>query len=215
MHALFKWVSWLQLAFPSKFYWVTLCLLKTKFQNLKISCAGNSEFFPLSSWKFKMLEITNCNHDAHSHLQSLWMSIMILIWFGSGRFRFGSFLNNRLKWSVGRHLSDHNALIRFWFNGLVLSPWARPLCCWLHWSLEQPAPQLCNSLSFSLQFTFDFNSFHIYDLGLSLFQSQCTRHCHKSYWTCTGTVKPVLKRGVYIKENRVYWLLYSLLFYDT
>ena len=131
------------------------------------------------------------------------------------RFWFGSFLNNRLKWSVGRHLSDHNALIRFWFNGLVLSPWARPLCCWLHWSLEQPAPQLCNSLSFSLQFTFDFNSFHIYDLGLSLFQSQCTRHCHKSYWTCTGTVKPVLKRGVYIQENRVYWLLYSLLFYDT
>ena len=171
-------------------------------------------FCNLCEWASWYYSFDQCIHIAQRSIMNF-CKISFDSKVGSGRFRFGSFLNNRLKWSVGRHLSDHNALIRFWFNGLVLSPWARPLCCWLHWSLEQPAPQLCNSLSFSLQFTFDFNSFHIYDLGLSLFQSQCTRHCHKSYWTCTGTVKPVLKRGVYIKENRVYWLLYSLLFYDT
>ena len=36
---------------------------------------------------------------------------------------------------------DHSALIRFWFNPYVKSPWARPLWCWLLWGLEQLVPQ--------------------------------------------------------------------------
>ena len=54
----------------TKFYWVTLCLHKTKFQNLKISCAGknfqleilNFSRFPAGNskcWKLPTVETTH------------------------------------------------------------------------------------------------------------------------------------------------------------
>ena len=82
-------IHWIIKIKSTKFYWVTLCL-KNKISKLKNFLrwkkfpAGNSEFFPLSSWKFKMLEITNCQKELNKNVYFMYFYCSKLrpdLWF--------------------------------------------------------------------------------------------------------------------------------------